>query len=168
MTFEKFVSQRQQPLLRLAMVLSGDGSHAEEIVQAVLVRAWERWDRIRSLDAPDAYVRRMVVNEFLSLRRRWARLVPFDPRRHGEQVADHANAHADRDALVAELAKLPRRQRAVLALRYYDGLTDDQIADVLGCTAGTVRGYASRALATLRIELDHKPTVAHAPKRSEK
>jgi RNA polymerase sigma factor (sigma-70 family) len=68
-------------------------------------------------------------------------------------VPDPAVDHAERDALLAELARLPRRQRAVLVLRYYEALSDAEIADVLGCAPGTVRGYASRALAALRIDL---------------
>ena len=66
---------------------------------------------------------------------------------------DPAFAHAERAALLAELGKLPRRQRAVLVLRYYEGLSDTEIAEVLGCTPGTVRGYASRALAALRVQI---------------
>jgi len=165
-TFDEFVAERQRPLLRLAMVLTGDARHAEEIVQDVLVRACEQWDRIGEMALPAAYVRRMVVNEFLSLKRRWARIVPFDPIRHDAERPDHAAEHAERDAVVAELAKLPRRQRAVLALRYYDGRSDDQIAEILGCTPGTVRGYASRALATLRIEI-REPTVSTLPEESQ-
>ena len=66
---------------------------------------------------------------------------------------DHAVLYAERDALLAELGKLPRRQRAVLVLRYYQGLSDPEIAGVIGCTPGTVRGYASRALAALPVEM---------------
>jgi RNA polymerase sigma factor (sigma-70 family) len=95
----------------------------------------------------------MVVNQYLSHRRRWWRLVPqADPGRDDSPMPDPAVAHAERDALVAELRKLPPRQRAVLALRYYEGLSDIEIADTLGCRPGTVRGHASRALAALRIE----------------
>jgi DNA-directed RNA polymerase specialized sigma24 family protein len=78
----------------------------------------------------------------------WARIGHLD-----RPEPDHAQQHADREALLAELAKLPRRQRAVLVLRYYEGCTDTEIAGLLGCTPGTVRGYASRALAALRVEL---------------
>jgi RNA polymerase sigma-70 factor (sigma-E family) len=151
--FKEFVTERQRPLLRFAMVLTGDARLAEELVQDVLVRAFERWDRISGLDHPGAYIRRMIVNDYLSLRRRLWRLVPFDPNEHVDAVDDHAGHHAERDAILAELGKLPRKQRAVIALRYYGGLSDPEIADALGCTPGTVRGYASRALATLRIEI---------------
>jgi RNA polymerase sigma-70 factor (sigma-E family) len=135
------------------MVLTGDARLAEEIVQDVLVRAFERWDRIGDLEHPNAYIRRMIVNDYLSWRRRLWRVVPFDPSEHAGATDDHAGRHAERDAVLGELAKLPRKQRAVLALRYYDGMSDTEIAEALGCTAGTVRGYASRALATLRIEI---------------
>jgi RNA polymerase sigma factor (sigma-70 family) len=77
-------------------------------------------------------------------------------------VSDHAAVHAERDALRIELDKLPRRQRAVLVLRYYAGMSDLEIAEVLGCGAGTVRGYASRALAALRVELRPTPVKEHS------
>jgi RNA polymerase sigma factor (sigma-70 family) len=101
----------------------------------------------------------MIINEFLSWRRRSWRLVPA--RDAGQAPAratpDHADACAERAGLLAELAKLPRRQRAVLVLRYYEDRRDAEIAELLGCTVGTVRGYASRALAALRIELNPGP-----------
>lgn len=152
MTFEEFADVRLPALLRFAGVLTGDRALAEDVVQEVLVRVNTRWHEI---DSPEAYVRKMIVNEFLSWRRRSWRLVPsgsatdLDDR----QSPDHAHGYAERDSLLAELAKLPRRQRAVLVLRYYEGLSDPEIAEVLGCEPGTVRGYASRALATLRVEI---------------
>jgi DNA-directed RNA polymerase specialized sigma24 family protein len=72
---------------------------------------------------------------------------------------DHADQHADRTVLMAEIARLPRKQRAVLALRFYEGLTDSEIAETLGCTSGTVRGYASRALAQLRVQIAELPAT---------
>jgi RNA polymerase sigma-70 factor (sigma-E family) len=152
-TFEEFATARLAALLRHAVVLTGDRALAEDVVQEVLARAHARWSRIERLDQPEAYVRRMIVNEYLSWRRRFARVSPMEtvtpPRPDGP---DHATTHADREALRADLARLPRQQRAVLVLRYYEGMTDAEIAAVLGCTAGTVRGYAARALARLRIE----------------
>lgn len=96
----------------------------------------------------------MVVNEYLSWRRRWARVIPHAivPGR-GRHAPDHAEAHATRSELAACLAALPPRQRAVLVLRYYGGLPDADIAAALGCRAVTVRGYATRGLAALRIEM---------------
>lgn len=156
MTFEEYAAWRLPALLRYAAVLAGDRDLAEDIVQEVLGRAHLRWHKISRLDVPDQYVRRMITNEFLSWRRRWARVIPVGQvsDRPPPAGTDTATAHAERDALLAELARLPRRQQAVLVLRYYEGLSDTEIAEVLDCRPGTVRGYASRALAALRIELD--------------
>lgn len=153
MTFDEFTGDRLPALLRYAAVLTGDRGLAEDVVQEVLLRAHQRWGHIGVLDTPEHYVRRMITNEYLSWRRRWARIVPHADLPEPVSAPDHAGGHAERDALVGELAKLPRRQRAVLVLRYYAGLSDAQIAVELGCSAGTVRGYASRALASLRVEL---------------
>ena len=155
MTFEEFVTARLPAVLRFAGVLAGDRGLAEDVVQDVLIRASSRWQAIAQLDRPEAYVRKMVVNEFLSWRRRSWRMVPAGAGSDlgGPAMPDPAAVYAERDAMAAELAKLPRRQRAVLVLRYYQGLSDSDIAAVLGCRTGTVRGYASRALAALRIEM---------------
>lgn len=163
MTFEGFAAGSLPGLLRFAVVLTGDRGLAEEVVQEVLLRVYGRWAKIGALDSPEHYVRRMVVNEYLSWRRRWARMVPHaDPPVGLDPASDHAVVHAERDALRVELDKLPRRQRAVLVLRYYAGMSDTEIADVLGCGAGTVRGYASRALAALRVELRPVPVKEHS------
>lgn len=153
MTFEEFADMRLAPLLRFAKVLCVDAGLAEDVVQEVLIRAQHRWDRIGTLDAPEAYVRRMIVNEFLSWRRKWARITPVAEVPEAEPESDHAGRHAARDELVSRLAGLPRRQRAVIVLRYYGGLSDAEIATELDCALSTVRAHASRALATLRIEM---------------
>jgi RNA polymerase sigma-70 factor (sigma-E family) len=155
MRFEEFAAASLPAVLRFAGVLTGDRGLAEDVVQEVLIRAHKRWPQIVELDRPELYVRKMVVNEYLSWRRRSWRLIPGGSAQDVDDrlAPDHAFGHAERDALLAELGKLPRRQRAVLVLRYYEDLPDREIAEVLGCTPGTVRGYASRALATLRVEL---------------
>jgi RNA polymerase sigma-70 factor (sigma-E family) len=155
MRFEEFAAARLPAVLRFAGVLTGDRGLAEDVVQEVLIRAHKRWPQIRELDRPELYVRKMVVNEYLSWRRRSWRLIPGGSAQDVDDrhTPDHAFGHAERDALLGELGKLPRRQRAVLVLRYYEDLPDREIAEVLGCTPGTVRGYASRALAALRVEL---------------
>jgi RNA polymerase sigma-70 factor (sigma-E family) len=152
-TFDEFAHTQLPPLLRFARVLCADRGLAEDVVQEVLVRAHARWATIEALDRPDAYVRRMIVNEFLSWRRKWGRISPRADIVLLEDVPDHAEAHADRDQLLAELAQLPRRQRAVLVLRYYGGLSDAEIAVELDCGVSTVRAHASRALTRLRVEL---------------
>jgi RNA polymerase sigma-70 factor (sigma-E family) len=152
-TFEEFAATRLDAVLRFAVVLTNDRGLAEDVVQEVLIRAYGRWAKIAELDYPEAYVRRMVVNEFLSWRRKWARYVPYAEVEPDGREPDHAAAQAERSAMLAEVGKLPRRQRAVLVLRYYEGLSDAQIGEILGCAETTVRGYAFRGLAALRIEL---------------
>lgn len=159
MTFEEFAAARLPAVLRFAGVLTGDRALAEDVVQDALIRASGRWQTIGQLDRPEAYVRKMIVNEFLSWRRRSWRLVPGGTGGGlvGQPIPDPAADYAERDAITFELAKLPRRQRAVLVLRYYQGLSDPEIAEVLGCRPSTVRGYAARALAALRAEMAGPP-----------
>ena len=151
MTFEEFVAGHQRDLLRFSTTLTNDRGLGEDLVQDILIRAQARWARIEQLDQPYTYVRRMLVNEFVSWRRKWARIVPRSDLVEARDPTDHAERHATRDALQREIARLPRRQRAVIVLRYYEQLSDAQIATVLGCTRSTVRGYALRALTTLRV-----------------
>jgi RNA polymerase sigma-70 factor (sigma-E family) len=163
MTFEEFAATRMPGLLRFAAVLAGDRATAEDLAQEVLIRAYARWDRIGCLDRPELYVRKMMLNEFLNWRRRSSRQIPVgDMASDPASIApDHAAEYNDREALLAELGKLPRRQRAVLVLRYYEDRGDSEIADLLGCSPGTVRSHASRALAALRIEMSPRRR-AHA------
>ncbi|MGW1997274.1 SigE family RNA polymerase sigma factor [Embleya sp. NPDC001921] len=157
MRFEDFAAARLPALLRYAALLCGDRELARDLVQDALIKALVRWKRIGAMDRPDAYVRTMVTNEFLSLRRRRAvRTVALTHDALEGPDAPHTPDHAAADVgddLWRRLIGLPRQQRAVLVLRYYEGLSDDEIAETLDCRPGTVRGYASRALATLRVEL---------------
>lgn len=142
-------------LVRYASVLVGDEHTAADLVQEVLLRAHVRWHRIALMDRPDLYLRRMVTNEHLSWRRRW-HVRTIRPAAdevlaaHAGSRADHANGVVEEDAMWRHLAALPPRQRSVLVLRYYEGLSDVEIASVLGTSAATVRSHASRALTTLR------------------
>jgi len=152
--FESYVAERRQSLFRFAVVLCGDPVLAEDVLTDVLGRAYEQWDRVGSTDNVHAYVRRMIVNEYIGWWRRLKRTTPVADL--GDLLAaapDHALGHAERAAVVAELAKLPRRQRATLVLRFYEGLSDDEVALALGCRPSTVRSNASRALAALRINM---------------
>jgi RNA polymerase sigma-70 factor (sigma-E family) len=156
MTFDEYVALRLATLLRFAMVLTCDPHLAEDVVQDVLLRAYDRWARIAAMEHPEAYLKRMVVNEYLSWRRRSARTVPVETATLAAALApapDHAAPHGERDAMVRRIAALPPRQRAVVALRFYDGRSDDEIATILGCGESTVRSTASRALAALRGSL---------------
>ncbi|GAB2682132.1 SigE family RNA polymerase sigma factor [Kribbella swartbergensis] len=153
MTFDEWTRAGLPQLFRFATVLCGSAYLAEDVLQDVAIKAHRNWEKINSLENPDAYLRRMVVNEYLAWRRKWSRYVPRAEIFQDEHTVDHADQTADRDQLMTELAKLPRRQRTVLVLRYYGGLTDNEIAETLHCAPVSVRAYASRALAALRIEL---------------
>lgn len=147
------MAQRRLALLRFATVLTSQTWLAEDLVSDVLGRAFERWDRISQMSEPHAYVRRMVVNEYLSWHRRLARTSPHaDVELDVACVGDGADQHAERDEMLRRLATLPRRQRAAVVLRYYIGLSDADIAAHLGCREGTVRSQISRALAFLRVQ----------------
>ncbi|WP_053716714.1 SigE family RNA polymerase sigma factor [Saccharothrix sp. NRRL B-16348] len=153
--YDQFVTDRLDRLLRYATALTCDKHLAQDIVQDVLLRARQKWARIGAVDVPYLYVKRMVTNDYLSWRRRRAArdvssthlaLDDLAP-----AVADPAVRHAERDAMRARIAVLPRKQRAALVLRYYEDSTDAEIAGILGCTEGTVRSHISRALHTLRV-----------------
>jgi RNA polymerase sigma-70 factor (sigma-E family) len=164
MEFETYVASRGQALLRLAYVLSRDTHQAEDLVQNALTEAYRHWRKVRRAEHPDAYVRRILVNQHLTWARRRSStervtdLVALDRDSaldHGFAVdrcvaPDHASGVAERDDLRRRLDALPPRSRAVLVLRYYADLDDAAIAELLGIAAGTVRSTASRALATLR------------------
>jgi RNA polymerase sigma-70 factor (sigma-E family) len=157
LTFEEFVAARLGALVRYATVVTWDPHLAEDITQNVLVAVQARWSRIGALDAPERYVKRMVLNEFLSWRRRRAaRLVPLSRESLDAVMApapDPTAPRDERDAMLRLIAALPPRQRAVIALRFYEDMAIDQIAELMGCRAVTVRTHLSRALAALREAL---------------
>ncbi|HMC71322.1 MAG TPA: SigE family RNA polymerase sigma factor [Mycobacteriales bacterium] len=150
--FEQFVATRSQALVRFAYVLCGGDSHrAEDLVQAALTKVWRRWERIASGGQPEAYLRRVIVTEEISWRRRRAsseRVTAQLPDHAG--VADIADEVGAADAVWRRVAALPAGQRAVLVLRYLEDWPDAEIAAVLGCSEGTVRSQAARGLAHLR------------------
>lgn len=166
MTFDDFAGARLQAVLRFATALTGDPDLAKDVVQEVLIRVSRRWQEIGQLDRPEAYIRKMVVNEYLSWRRRSWRLIPSGTSSHlpMRPSPDPADGYVERQALLAELAKLSRRQRTALVLRYYEGFSDAEIADVMGCTQSTVRGHVFKALAALRVELN-RPLTITAPRQ---
>jgi RNA polymerase sigma-70 factor (sigma-E family) len=149
--FRDFVASRSRPLLRSAWLLTGDWALAEDLVQTALASTWMRWPRIVRRDAPELYARRVMVSTYLSwTRRRWRGELPS---REIPEVLATGDVMADadlRESLRLELDNLPRRQRAVLVLRYFDDLTEAQAAQILGCSVGTVKSQAFRALAKLR------------------
>ncbi|GAA3225054.1 SigE family RNA polymerase sigma factor [Actinocorallia longicatena] len=155
MDFEEFLAVRLAALLRFAVAVTGDQHRADDVVQDVLVKAARRWRRIQGMDAPEAYVKRMIVNQHLSWRRR-RRETPVSAEvltALGGGAGDPAAVHEGMAELQARIEGLPARQRVALALRYYEDLSYPDIARFLGCSEGTVRSHVSRALATLRVEL---------------
>jgi RNA polymerase sigma-70 factor (sigma-E family) len=150
LTFEEYVAARLPALLRQATALAGDQHVAEDVVQDVLIKAQPRWARIREFEVPDAYLRKMIVNELLSTRRRVAAALRRERGQYAAPDHDGADEIVRREALLQVIRTLPARQRIVIALRYFEDMADADIAAVLGCTEGTVRSQASRALAKLR------------------
>ncbi|MDX6206371.1 MAG: hypothetical protein QOF39_2428 [Frankiales bacterium] len=140
-------------LLRFGYVLTGDPHRGEELVQSALVTTYRRWNHLRQ-EEPHAYVRRAMVNAHTSLWRRHRRESPL-PEGFEQTAAGAGPArYDDVDLVLRALRVLPPRQRAVIVLRYYDDLSEAEIAHALGCSPGTVKSQASRALRTLRQELD--------------
>ncbi len=149
--YENFARAQLPRLLRYATMLTGEREQAADLVQDVLVKVYRRWSRISDADHPDRYVVRMVTNGYLSWRRSWsARVIASGELPDEGRPDDFASAHALREDMWQRLAGLPRRQRAVVVLRYYEQCTDAEIADLLGCAQPTVRAHAHKALTTLR------------------
>jgi RNA polymerase sigma-70 factor (sigma-E family) len=147
--FEEFVGARGQALQRFGYLLTTDWALAEDLVQTALARAYPRWSRIES-DDPEAYVRKTMINTWSSWwRRRWRGEVPtgtLPDRAAGDEYSD-----VDRRQLVRRaMAALPPRQRLVLVLRYDQDLSEQQVADLLGISVGTVKSQAAKALSSLR------------------
>ncbi len=151
-TFDAFVLARSPRLLRTCYLLTHDHALAEDLLQTALAKAWLAWSRLG--DEPEAYVRRIIVNEFTSLwRRKWRGEVPTEHLPERSRDGDDPGGTVDERArLVAALARLPRRQRAVVVLRFYEDLSEEQTAAILGVSVGTVKSSASRALAAMRLD----------------
>ena len=153
--FRSYVLARSACLLRTAYLLTGDRADAEDLLQTALAKTCLAWDRIRDREALDGYVRRVMVNTQTSFwRRRRVNAFPTDdlPEQPGRDVVlRDFTADVDlHDALWTALAGLPRRQRAMVVLRYYEDLSEAETASVLGVSVGTVKSTTSRALARLR------------------
>jgi RNA polymerase sigma-70 factor (sigma-E family) len=148
--FSAYLAARQASLLRTAYLLTGDRHQAEDLVQTAFAKLYLAWDRVRERDSVDAYVRRILVNENNSVwRRAWKRREVATE--HLPEAPSRDTYDEGRSAALWDLVQtLPRRARAVVVLRYYEELTEAEVADVLGITVGTVKSQTSRALATLR------------------
>jgi RNA polymerase sigma-70 factor (sigma-E family) len=151
-TYEEYVGARWSSLYRTAYLLTANHADAEDLAQTTLVKTYLAWSKVAAAASPDAYVRRIMTNAFVSSRRplRVARerLVDRTPDVHVSANHDH-----DRLVLWPHVVDLPPRQRAVVVLRYYEDLSEQQIADALGCSTGTVKSTASDALKALRSRI---------------
>lgn len=148
--FRQFVAVRYAALVRTALLLTGDRGHGEDLVQSALMRTYAAWPRLADPGNAEAYTRTVMVRLATRWhRRRWlgeqpSEQVPVAP------ADDHAAAVDLAQAVRTALLQLPTTQRAVLVLRYYEYRTEAEIADILGCSVGTVKSRASRGLDGLR------------------
>jgi RNA polymerase sigma-70 factor (sigma-E family) len=152
--FRDYVTARSGSLLRMAYLLTRNRADAEDLVQAALAKTFQAWDRIEDRNALDGYVRRAMVNTHISWwRRRRLEEYPTDeiPDR---AVADHSRDSELSDALRRALGRLPSRMRAAVVLRYYEDMSEAEIAEILGISQGTVKSTVSRAVAKLRIDTE--------------
>jgi RNA polymerase sigma-70 factor (sigma-E family) len=152
-SFAEFMSAALPSLLRFGYVLTGDAHRGEELAQSALVTTYRRWRQLRH-EEPHAYVRRAMVNAHTSLWRRHRRETALPDDLDLPAGGSGPVGYDDVDQVLRALRVLPPRQRAVIVLRYYDDLTEAEIARALGCSPGTVKSQASRAMKTLRRELD--------------
>lgn len=159
MQFESFVTQYSAELLRHATIVSADPDQAQDLVQSVLERAIAHWSHIGQLDRPDLYVRRMVINEFISVRRRLRRIHFTDTVPEPDPAPDMASRIVLRTVLIEAIRALPPRERVVVALRHWSGMRDAQIAAEMGCSESTVRGYHLRAVRKLRTAIGQPGSV---------
>lgn len=152
--FDGFVATQGRRLLHTARLIAGDDGRGEDLLQNALARTYLNWRRIRNQD-PVGYVRRALLNG----RTDWWRRKPSHERPTASPPdwathQDLAEEHARRDALLRALRTLTRRERAVIVLRYYEDLSESEIADLLGIAPGTVKSTAHRALGKLRTSPD--------------
>ena len=166
--FERFVTDSTGQLLRSAYLMTSDLAGAEDLVQETLLRVARRWPRVRAMEHPAAYARRILVNLVIDGAGQRARHTGELAASARPGLPDRADIRAEHDLravdtqeeLLQALGTLPARQRAVIVLRYWEDLPETEVAAILGCSVGTVKSTASRGLARLRAavadgESDH-------------
>jgi RNA polymerase sigma-70 factor (sigma-E family) len=152
--FCEYVSARGTALLRIAFMLTGNKQDAEDLVQAALAKTYLAWAKIQDRAALDQYVRRAMVNTHISWwRRRKLEEFPTDEL-PDQAVDDHAGASDRAEVVRRALDRLPERMRAAVMLRYFEDMTEPEIASALGISLGTVKSTVSRAVAKLRIDAE--------------
>jgi RNA polymerase sigma-70 factor (sigma-E family) len=161
--FRDYVLARGTALLRMAVVLTGNRADAEDLVQAALAKTYLAWGKINDRAATDAYVRRAMVNTHISWWRH-RKLEEFPTDELPDQVvADHARDSDMAEVVRRALDRLPRRMRAAVMLRYFEDMTEPEIAAALGISLGTVKSTVSRAVARLRIDEELDEELGAAP-----
>ena len=154
LTFGEYVRSRGSTLLRAAQMMTGNRADAEDLVQATLVKAFQSWNRITDQAALDNYVRRVMVNTHISgWRRRHVDEYPTDelPDSPADDVTGQRDLH---DVVQRAVDRLPRQMRAAVMLRYYDDMTEPEVAAALGVSVGTVKSTVARAVAKLREDAE--------------
>lgn len=152
--FAEFAAARWQSLFRFAYLVTGSSSEAEDCVQTALAKAYAAWSRIEQVEHPDAYVRKILLNTFLSARRRRHPVHLSSADALEAQESSHEMATAERLDVLAAIRQLPPRQRAVIVLRFYSDASVQETADALGCSVGTVKSQTADGLRNLRRLLD--------------
>lgn len=161
--FDDFVAARSRALLGTAYLLTGDRQRAEDLLQTALLKTYLAWGRLRETRAVEAYVRRTLVTTYISWsRRKWRSEIATGSLPDRPADDDPTSAVDGRAEVWPHLRALPPRQRAALVLRYFEDLSEPQVAEFLGCSVGTVKSQTSRALATLRERMG-VPVVAAEP-----
>jgi RNA polymerase sigma-70 factor (sigma-E family) len=152
-TFEEYAGVAWPSLYRFAYLLTGNHADAEDIAQQTLEKAYRSWSRVEKSDSPAAYLRRILTNTYLSNRRPKKRRLELLTDEPPETRQPLAAGSEERMAVWPHVKSLPPRQRAVIVLRYYEDLSEQEIADVLGCSRGNVKSTAHHALRSLRATL---------------
>jgi RNA polymerase sigma-70 factor (sigma-E family) len=155
--FRDFVRARRRALLRTAYVLTGNQADAEDLVQSALAKTYLAWDRIEDRGALDGYVRRAMVNTHISWWRR-RRLEEYPTDEIPDRAVVDPTVNSDlQETMRRAIDRLPERMRAAVMLRYYEDMTEAEVAEVLGVSLGTVKSTVSRAVAKLRIDAELQP-----------
>ena len=155
MAFGEYVRSRSNVLLRAAQSMTGNRADAEDLVQATLVKAYQSWDRIDDPAALDTYVRRVMANTHISgWRRRHVDEYPTDELPDSVTAEDSTKDSDLHDVVQRALDRLPRQMRAAVMLRFYDDLTEPEVAAKLGVSVGTVKSTVARAVAKLRNDAE--------------
>ncbi|MFC7265986.1 MULTISPECIES: SigE family RNA polymerase sigma factor [Streptomyces] len=168
--FQSFVIGRWPRLMRTAFLLAGEQHAAEDLVQSTLEQVYVAWRRVGAADDPEAYVRRVMINGHARKHRRKLKefLAPKDDSGLTHELPDSGDRIAqadDRSALLKALAQLPARQREAVVLRYWEDLSESQVAEAMGCSVGAVKSNAAKGIAKLRAIPGLAEMVTHGGRK---